>query len=202
MAEALGIPVFERGEAPQPAVVGGPDFRTVGGPAHVGCVGDNAAVVRFGRHGGRAVRREQVVVAHQAQDAVATDAVAGDVAQAAEDFAMAFAGEGRGQEVRANQGEQGGVIEHGFRAAFAGCGWRETVGWHERSRRVEARAREAPRGADALHAVNLACRNGSGGAHGRDLRPAKGPDFSHRARSSSTSMLNSPIRRLASSRRS
>ena len=105
VAEALGIPVFERGEAPQPAVVGGPDFRTVGGPAHVGCVGDNAAVVRFGRHGGRAVRREQVVVAHQAQDAVATDAVAGDVAQAAEDFAMAFAGEGRGQEVRANQGE-------------------------------------------------------------------------------------------------
>jgi hypothetical protein len=43
-----------------------------------------------------------VVVAHQAQDAVTTDAVAGDVAQAAEDFAMAFAGEGRGQEVRAN----------------------------------------------------------------------------------------------------
>jgi hypothetical protein len=94
--EALGIPVFERGEAPQPAVRGGLDFRTVDGPAHVGRVGDDASVVRFGRHGGRAVRREQVMLANQAQDAVATDAVAGEVTQAAEDFTMAFPGEMRG----------------------------------------------------------------------------------------------------------
>ena len=200
--KALGIPVLEGGEAPQPAVLGGPDFCAVGGPAHIGCIGDDTTVVGFGRHYGRAVRREQVVVTHQTQDAVASDAVAAEVTQASEDLAMAFAGEGRGREIGANQREQRGVIEHGFRAAFARRDWCGRVGRHERGRRVVGRAWEVPRSADALHAVNLACRNGSGGAHCRDLRPAKGPDFSHRARSSSTSMLSSPIRRLASSRRS
>lgn len=36
VAEALGVPVFEDAEQPQPAVVGGPHFCAIGGPAHMG----------------------------------------------------------------------------------------------------------------------------------------------------------------------
>lgn len=45
MAETLGVPMFDGREEPQPAVIHSPDFRAVGGPAHVGGVGGGAAVV-------------------------------------------------------------------------------------------------------------------------------------------------------------
>jgi len=45
MAETLVVPVFDGREEPQPAVVHGPDFGVGGGPAHVGGVGGDAAVV-------------------------------------------------------------------------------------------------------------------------------------------------------------
>ena len=70
-AEALGVPVFEGREPPQPAVGGGPDFRAVGGPAHVGRGGGDATVVGLGRRGRRAMRGEEPVGAPQAQEAVA-----------------------------------------------------------------------------------------------------------------------------------
>ena len=56
VAEALGVPMLDGREQPQPALIDGPHFRAIGGPAHVGRVGGDAAVVRFGRRGRRAVR--------------------------------------------------------------------------------------------------------------------------------------------------
>ena len=42
VAEALGVPVLDGREQAEPAVVDGPHFRTIGGPAHIGRVGDDA----------------------------------------------------------------------------------------------------------------------------------------------------------------
>lgn len=82
-----------------------------------------------------------------------------DVTQAAKRLAMALAAEGRLRQVGANQREQGRVIERGFRSSFSRYG---------RSRRrriggIVCRARESPRGADALHAVNAAGGRGGDG---------------------------------------
>ena len=67
-AEAFAVPVFDEVEEPDPAVLDGPDFGAVGGPAHIGRVGDDAAVVGLGRGEGGAVRGKQPVGAHEAPD--------------------------------------------------------------------------------------------------------------------------------------
>lgn len=64
MTETLGIPVFDGGKQTQPAIVDGPHFRAIGGPAHVGRVGGDAAIMCFGRRWRRAVRRKQAILAH------------------------------------------------------------------------------------------------------------------------------------------
>ena len=55
---------------------------------------------------GGAVRGEEPVRAHEAQDAVAADLVAGDEVEACVDLAVAFAGEVRGGDVGTDEGEQ------------------------------------------------------------------------------------------------
>ena len=110
--------MFEEVEEPDPAVLDGPDFGAVGGPAHIGRIGGDAAVVGLGRGEGGAVRGEQAGGAHEAQDAVAADLVPGDKMEARVDLAVAFAGERRGGEIGADEGEQGLIVEGSFRAAF------------------------------------------------------------------------------------
>ena len=122
-AETFAVPVLDEVAEPDPAVVAGPDFGPVGGPAQIGGGGGAAAVVGLGRGGGGAVRGEQAVCAPEAQNAVAADLVAGDEMKAGADLAMAFTGEGRGGEIGADAGQQGGVGERGLGAALGG-GWR------------------------------------------------------------------------------
>lgn len=59
VAEALGAPRVDGRGRPPPGVVAGPHFRVIGGPAHRGRGGDDAAIVRLGRRGCHAVRRGQ-----------------------------------------------------------------------------------------------------------------------------------------------
>ena len=141
--------------------------------------------------------------AHEAQDAVAADLVAGDEVESRVDFSVAFAGEGRGVEIGADEGEQGVIIEGGLRAALG-------VDFRRRQKRirgrgglrVKGRAGKIPRGADAREAVAATGERGDRAAHLRDLLAGKGSARAALRRSSSFSMESSPMRRLASSRRS
>ena len=87
-AEGFGIPVLGDGEEPDLAVVDGGDLRGVGRPHHVGRVGDGPSVVRLGRARPGAVRRQQGILAHEPQDALARDADAARHAQARPDLAF------------------------------------------------------------------------------------------------------------------
>ena len=70
-----------------------------------------------------------------------------------------------------------------------------------RSHGVERRAGHAPGGADPPQAVGQTRAGRGGGTHRRDLRRPKGPKVSVLASSSSTCMVNSPIRFMALSSR-
>ena len=65
-------------------------------------------------------RREQLVVAHQAQHAIAADRQTQTIVQAGPDFAVAFAGKRRGGEVGLDRSEQAGVIDRWLGAARFG----------------------------------------------------------------------------------
>ena len=114
-AQAFAVPGFDEVEEPDPAVLDGPDFGAVGGPAQIGRGSGDAAVVGLGRDEGGAVRGKEASGAQEAQDAVASDLVAGDEMEVCVDLAMAFAGEGRGGEIGAEEGQQGVIRERGFR---------------------------------------------------------------------------------------
>ena len=190
-AEAYAVPVLDEVEEPDPAVVGGPDFGAVGGPAEIGGVGDDAAVVGFGGGKGAAVRGKEAVRAQEAQEAVAADPVAGEEMESRVDFAVpagpepaaspepaewvegALAGEVRGGEVGAEEGAEGVILEGGFRPAF-GVIFRRRQRRIRRGRRLrgEGGARHFPCGADARDPI---AATGGWGDPGRSLeRPPRG----------------------------
>ena len=71
MPDDLGVEVVDGGEYPDPALLGRLHQGGVGAPQHVRGLGQDGAVMIVGRARRPPERREQLVVAHQAQDAVA-----------------------------------------------------------------------------------------------------------------------------------
>src|SRR5215210_6875442 len=167
----------------------GPHRPTGGVDGEIESLGGGEAVGLFA-----AVRREQSILAHKAQHPVPAGAEAIEGAQAGPDLAVPLAGEGRAIEVVADRLEQPRIIDHWPRPAPPARGRRRG----DRPGGVEGGARHAPGGANPPHAVGLAGRRGVRGGHQRDLLWAKGPGRSMWARSNSTSMESSPIRRWAS----
>src|SRR3954467_11326711 len=105
-AERLGVPVLDDHEEGDVAVLNGWDHRRVRAPHHAGRVGGDSSVVVVGRPLRAAVRREQSILAHEAQHPVTADAEAIEGAQAGPDLAVPLAGEGRAIEVAADRLEQ------------------------------------------------------------------------------------------------
>src|SRR3954465_5007742 len=193
-AERLGVPVLDHHEEGDVAVLNGRDHRRVRAPHHAGRVGGDASVVVVDRPLWAAVRREQSILAHKAQHPVPADAEAIEGAQAGPDLAVPLAGEGRAIEVAADRLEQPRIVDRRPRPAPPARGRRRG----DRPGGVEGGARHAPGGTNPSYAVGLAGRRGVRGGHQRDLLRAKGPGRSMRARSNSTSLESSPIRRWAS----
>src|SRR5881398_3912313 len=193
-AERLGVPVLDDHEEGDVAVLNGRDYGRVCAPHHTGRVGGDTSVVVVGRPLRAAVRREQSILAHEAQHPVPADTEAIEGAQAGPDLAVPLAGEGRAIEVAADRLEQPRIVDHRPRPAPPARGRRRG----DRPGGVEGGARHAPGGANPPHAVGLTSDWGVRGGYQRDLLRAKGPGRSMRARSNSTSMESSPIRRWAS----
>ena len=145
-----------------------------------------------------AVRREQGVLAHQPQDALARDPDAVDHPQAGPDLAVPLAGPGRAREVGLDGGEQGRRRRRpaSVRGAPARAGPARPAQPGERRRRRSA-ARPRP-GRRARRRSAGRWRGRSPAAITADLLRAKGPLVRPMfARSSSISMLSSPIRCMA-----
>src|SRR3954463_13241293 len=105
-AEEFGVPMLDDAEQPDLAVLYGDDLGGVGGPQDVRCRGDDVTVVRGVGAAAGAVRRQQRVLAHQPQHALAGDAPAIEGAQPGPDLAVSLAGPGRAGEVSADGREQ------------------------------------------------------------------------------------------------
>src|SRR3954447_20463164 len=193
-AEHLSVPVLDDHEEGDVAVLNGWDHGRVRAPHHAGRIGGDASGVVVDRPLRAAVRREQSILAHEAQHPVPADAEAIESAQAGPDLAVPLAGEGRAIEVAADRLEQPRIIDHRPRPAPPARGRRRG----DRPGGAEGGARHAPGGTNPSYAVGLAGRRGVRGGHQRDLLRAKGPGRSMRARSNSTSLESSPIRRWAS----
>src|SRR5690349_24585027 len=193
-AERLSIPVLDDHEEGDVAVLNGRDYGRIRAPHHAGRVGGDTSVVVVDRPLRAAVRREQSILAHEAQHPVPADAEAIERAQAGPDLAVPLAGEGRAIEVVADRLEQPRIVDHRPRPAPPVRGRRRG----DRPGGVEGGARHAPGGANPPHAVGLTSHWGGRGGHQRDLLRAKGPGRSMRARRNATSMESSPIRRWAS----
>jgi hydroxybutyrate-dimer hydrolase len=195
-AEALGVPVLGDDEQRDVAVVHRRDDGAVGAPHDVRRIGGDRAAVVVRRTGRAPMRGEQAVLAHDPQHAGPADPDAVDHPQPGPHLAVALAGPRRARQVPANGGEQVGVAERRFRAASTG----RSLGRPSLLAPgvVKRGSRHAPDRAHTAHPVNVPGRRRGRGGHQRDLLRAKGPGFSSRARNSSFSMLNSPMRRCAS----
>src|SRR5512144_2898756 len=195
-AETLGVPVLGDDEQRDIAVVRRRDDGAVGPPHDVRRLGGDRAVVVVGRTGWAAMRREQAVLAHDPQHPGPADPDAVDHPQPGPHLAVPLAGPRRAGQVAADGGEQLDIAERWFRAASTGRALERPSLLAPGV--VERGSRHAPGRTDPAHAVGPAGRRRGRGGHQRDLLRAKGPGFSSRARNSSFSMLNSPMRRCAS----
>src|SRR5665647_1401450 len=162
-ADDLAVEVVDGREDPAHALLGGEHARTVGAPHDARGVGGDPAVVARAPTLAHAARREQAVLAHEAQDAPPRGAHASD-AQARPDLAVALAAERRALEVVRDQGVELLVCDRGSRAPAG----RRGAG----RRGVEGRARHAPDRAHALDAVGPAA--GDGDRRALALRPPPG----------------------------
>src|SRR5215211_1848997 len=194
-AQQLGVPVLGDAEQPHLAVPDGGDPGGVGGPHHVRRRGDDVTVVRRLALLAGAVRRQQGVLAHQPQGALARHPDAVAHAQAGPDLAVPLAGPGRAREVGSDRRQQ----------ILVGDGWPWAAARRARpgpgivrraclTHGVERGPGHLPDAADAGDPVAAAGGRGGRVRHHRDLRRAKGPGRSILARSSSTAMVSSPMR--------
>src|SRR5215217_5248713 len=198
-AEEFGVPMLGDAEQPDLAVPHGGDLGGVGRPHDVRRFRGDPALVRRLRPRAGPMRRQQGVLAHQAQDALARHPDAVDRAPPGPDLAVALAGPGRAPEVVLDGGEQRVVGHRRLRPAAHQLGGAARP-WLASG--VEAGARHRPDPADAGDAVAVTAGGGGFGAvpqtgHQRDLPRPKGPGRSILARSSSFSMLSSPMRCMA-----
>jgi hypothetical protein len=104
--ERLGVPMLRDAEDPDLAVLDGGDLGGVDRPHDVRRGGDDLPFMAVLIPAPGTVGREQGVLAHHAQEALAGDADGVAHAQAGPDLAMALARPGRGLQVPLDSGEQ------------------------------------------------------------------------------------------------
>ena len=196
-AEHLGIPVLDDAEQPDLAVRNGGDLRGVDRPHDVRRLSDDVPVMQRLRPRTGAVRREQAVLAHEPQHPLTRNPDAVHRPQPGPDLAVALAGPWRAGEISADGREQVFVRDGGLGAAAGRVQLRPGFGRAGLLRGVERRSWNVPDLADPRDPV--AAARGWGGRldHQRDLRRAKGPGRSILARSSSFSIVSSPMRCMA-----
>ena len=134
----------------------------------------------------------QMVLAHQTRNPPAGHSHAVTNAQTCPVFAVSFAGKWRGGQVVTDQGQQISFTNQWMRASAPRRRPRILPGCM-----IERGASLLPDVADALDTIGLVSARGDRLAHFGDLRLAKGPGFFTRSQSSSFSMVNSPMRRMA-----
>ena len=184
---AFRVPVVDRREGPDPAVVHGEDPHAVGPPHDLGRQGDDGPVVELRIALAATVRRQQPLRSHHAQHLRLGDADPIQEPQPRVDLAVALALEGGPGQIRANRREQLLIREQGLGTASRG-----DVALPPALRlsapRVERRARALPRPTHPLEAIPPPGGRGGRRAHRRDLRIGKGRRRSAaRARSRSSS---------------
>ena len=201
-AHALGVPVVDCREGPDPAVLRGEHPHAVGPPHDVGRRGDNRPLVRLHLTRPPAGRREQPLRAHHAQHPRPGDSDPVEDPQPRVDRAMALALERGAGQGAANGRQQLRIRQCGRRPAAPRA---ITPLWAPQTSppRVERRARPLPRATPPLETVAPPRRRGGRSAHRRDLRDAQGRRHSAaraRSRNSAISLDSSPLWRVAASR--
>lgn len=72
-ADTFGVPMLNGGEKPAPAIVGGKYFRVVGATHDIGSSSNDLAAVLNRPPLGNAMRREQIIFLHDAQNPLTAD---------------------------------------------------------------------------------------------------------------------------------
>ena len=155
---------------------------------------DDLTVMGIAATAAAAMGREQIVLAHQAEHPLAGNPDVATDPKPSPDLAVALALPGRCLQVGFDRHQQRLVRDRGLRSPTL-C--RRLLGVLAGGHGVERGAGHAPGGADPPQAVGQARAGRGGGTHRRDLRRPKGPKVSVLASSSSTCMVNSPIRFMA-----
>ena len=186
---------------PDPAVVHREHPHAVGPPHDVGCRGDDGPGVEQRIALAPAMGRKESVRSHHAQHTGAGDADPIQYPQPRVHLPMALALERRPSEVGANGRQQllvrAGRLRPAARRALALLPTSRTS-----PPRVEGRTRALPHSTHPVDSIAAPAARGGRGAHRRDLRIGKGRRRSAaraRSRSSSLSIDNSPMCRLAAS---
>ena len=156
---------------------------------------DDLTVMGIAATAAAAMGREQIVLAHQAEHPLAGNPDVATDPKPSPDLAVALALPGRCLQVGFDRHQQRLVRDRGLRSATL-C--RRLLGVLAGGHGVERGAGHAPGGADPpIRPVGQTRAGRGGGTHRRDLRRPKGPKVSVLASSSSTCMVNSPIRFMA-----
>src|SRR5581483_11586473 len=189
-ADEVVAVVINGPEEPAPAVLLGVEASGVSPPHLVGARRDDRA--RVGRIPiGRPepARRQELLLAHKAQDALAAGGHAA-VSQPRPYLPVAFAVERRLAQDAADRRDQVGVADRGLRPALTP----HRRGPQGRGRRVDARARHTPHLADHPARIGPARTRTARRPHRRDLfHSSASPLFSMRCSASSSRIINSPI---------
>ena len=193
-ADTLGVPMLDGGEDPAPAVVHREHPNAIGAPHEVRGMSDDLTVMGIAATAAAAMGREQIVLAHQAEHPLAGNPDVATDPKPSPDLAVALALPGRCLQVGFDRHQQRLVRDRGLRSPTL-C--RRLLGVLAGGHGVERGAGHAPGGADPPQAVGQTRAGRGGGTHRRDLRRPKGPKVSVLASSSSTCMVNSPIRFMA-----
>ena len=155
---------------------------------------DDLTVMGIAATAAAAMGREQIVLAHQAEHPLAGNPDVATDPKPSPDLAVALALPGRCLQVGFDRHQQRLVRDRGLRSPTL-C--RRLLGVLAGGHGVERGVGHAPGGADPPQAVGQTRAGRGGGTHRRDLRRPKGPKVSVLASSSSTCMVNSPIRFMA-----
>ena len=161
-------------------------------------MGDDLTDMGISATAAAAMGREQVVLAHHPEHPLAGNTDATTDPKPSPDLAVSLALPGGCLQVGLDGHQQSLVRDRGLRSP-ALCWWALSGGLLPGFHGVERGTGKTPGRTDPLEAVGQTRAGRGGGTHRRDLRRPKGPDVSVLASSSSTCMINSPIRFMAMS---
>src|SRR4030095_4039684 len=203
IADLRGVPphelidaVIDSAEEPAPAVLGGVEARLGGAPHLTGPRGGDRASVRWiAIRRAQAPGREQVMHAHQPQDALTADGQA-PMRQARPHLAIPSAGERRRREHSVDGRDDLGIAVRGLGPALGRDAW---PGERRRRRPVNRRARHPEDGTDHRQWIAPAGPAAHHVSHRRCFfHSSVSPLFSMRCSASSSRIISSPILARAS----